>query len=228
MAGLFFQQYSKLSVPIPLANLKLWLKADAGISLNDTTVSVWADQSGLGNNVSQGEATRQPLFVPGYINGQPSIYFETNDYLKSSSFTELSQPNTLIIVYKSLADTSLSFIFDGISSKKNALFTTINRLYMAGYTNLSYSKNTPFSDFITTTAYYNGINSQIFENGISKNNGNAGVLGIDGFSIGSYQGTASYPFKGYISEVIFYNSLLGTTERQQVENYLKSKYAHYL
>ena len=90
MAGLFFQQYSKLSVPIPLANLKLWLKADAGITLNGSNVSAWADQSGNNNNASQSVAIRQPVFVANSQNGLPAIVFDGSDDFMITSAIELS------------------------------------------------------------------------------------------------------------------------------------------
>lgn len=52
--------------PSQLSNLVGWYKADTGVSLNGTSVTAWADQSGLGNTLS-------PQYsAPSYVsNGNP-------------------------------------------------------------------------------------------------------------------------------------------------------------
>jgi len=59
--------------------LQFWVKADAGITMGATGVSVWADQSGNGRNATA-ETLNQPEFVsfePG-INNQPLLFFDGN------------------------------------------------------------------------------------------------------------------------------------------------------
>ena len=52
---------------VPTSGLQLWLKADAGVTLNGSTVSSWIDQSGKGNNALQSNTNRQPLLVNNEI-----------------------------------------------------------------------------------------------------------------------------------------------------------------
>jgi hypothetical protein len=54
----------------------LWLRSDKGITLNASAVSAWADQSGTGNNYSQGTGAKQPTFVPVALNGLPALRFD--------------------------------------------------------------------------------------------------------------------------------------------------------
>ena len=42
--------------------LRCWVRDDAGIALNGSTVSQWSDQSGAGNHWPQATATRQPTY----------------------------------------------------------------------------------------------------------------------------------------------------------------------
>jgi hypothetical protein len=65
--------------PIPTAGLQLWLKADAGVTLNGSTVSIWADQSGNGNDAIQPDLRRQPFLVRDGLNGKPTIRFDGLD-----------------------------------------------------------------------------------------------------------------------------------------------------
>ncbi|MCC7260144.1 MAG: hypothetical protein IT567_03850 [Alphaproteobacteria bacterium] len=69
--------------PPDINGLKLWLKADAGITKDGSNkVSAWAGQSGTLNPASQGTATKQPLWVSGGLNGYPVIRFDgVDDYM---------------------------------------------------------------------------------------------------------------------------------------------------
>lgn len=58
------------------SDLHLWLKADAGITLNSTNVQDWVDQSSHGNLVSQLNTTQQPAFENNFINFNPAINFD--------------------------------------------------------------------------------------------------------------------------------------------------------
>ncbi|MBI5100828.1 MAG: hypothetical protein HZB33_03165, partial [Nitrospirae bacterium] len=83
--------------PFPTVGMKLWLKADAGVTKDGSNfVSAWADQSGYGNNAQQAAAGLQPLFVSSGSNGRPAVRFDgiddfmdygTNDLIGNSGFT---------------------------------------------------------------------------------------------------------------------------------------------
>lgn len=66
-------------MPIPAVGLQLWLKADAGVTLNGSTVSKWVDQSGNGNHAIQLDAGRQPVLVSKALNGKPALRFDGFD-----------------------------------------------------------------------------------------------------------------------------------------------------
>ena len=71
-----------------------WLQAvqaDRGITLNGSTVSAWADQSGNAKDYS--EATNQPTYNATGLNGRPTLTFDgTND--KLASLLNLAAPGT--------------------------------------------------------------------------------------------------------------------------------------
>jgi hypothetical protein len=84
--------------PIPTAHLQLWLKAEAGVTLNGSTVSNWADQSGNGNNAIQSNTERQPLFVAGGLNGRPILRFDgLNDKLGFTGSRQMSQISYFLV-----------------------------------------------------------------------------------------------------------------------------------
>lgn len=70
------------------SGMKLYLNPEAGVTLNGSTVSAWADQSGNGYSAIQGTAANQPTFVSNGIGGRPALSFDgTNDSLSISNFS---------------------------------------------------------------------------------------------------------------------------------------------
>jgi hypothetical protein len=55
--------------------LRLWLKADTGITLNGSTVAAWADQSGNGLNLAQATGAKQPTYNATGLNSRPAVSF---------------------------------------------------------------------------------------------------------------------------------------------------------
>jgi hypothetical protein len=54
---------SLIGAELPLDGVRLWLRADHGVDVQNGGVSVWRDQSGLANDAFQLEASRRPLGV---------------------------------------------------------------------------------------------------------------------------------------------------------------------
>ena len=64
--------------PPQLSGCAVWLRADIGITLNGANVSRWADQSGNGNDATQGTSGRQPGYDALQINGRPTVFFDAS------------------------------------------------------------------------------------------------------------------------------------------------------
>lgn len=88
-------------------------RADKGITLNGSTVQVWADQSGKGDanrDFTQLTASAQGTFVAGTVGttGHPKISFGADDFMESGLWSvALSSPATVFAIAKtgvSLAD----------------------------------------------------------------------------------------------------------------------------
>src|SRR5581483_3614611 len=72
--------------PGQIANLKMWLRADAGVP--DGSGSLWQDQSGNGNDAGQSVSGAIPTLVQDVVNGLPAMRFNpTNEdqYINFSS-----------------------------------------------------------------------------------------------------------------------------------------------
>ncbi|HZP59727.1 MAG TPA: fibronectin type III domain-containing protein, partial [Opitutaceae bacterium] len=83
---------------VPLASTRLWLKADAGISVG-TGVNLWVDQSQYGNNATQIVTSNQPQLVTSATdstlpNNEPVVRFNgTSSYLTLPNFMSGSATN---------------------------------------------------------------------------------------------------------------------------------------
>ena len=82
-----FRPVSSYPSNINAANLLVWLRADSGLTFDIATkkVSLWADQSGNGNDIGQSTSGLQPLrYSYDGASDKSRIEFDgTNDYLSS-------------------------------------------------------------------------------------------------------------------------------------------------
>ena len=225
--------------PVPTQNLKLWLKADAGIS--GPAVSQWTDQSGSGTNATQPVSSAQPLLVAGAINGKPSVRFNG-----TSSFMSFTLPvngltaMTMVMVSASAQDVSggtwggdhPALLWDETGGWGQVYLSPFQRSvgfrFGTGQANNLplYSRSTSLgSSFSMTEVIKNGASESLFVNGTPvlsltgklstiANTANSATLGM---------GHGSY-FPGDLAEILVYTRALSATERQQVEQYLISKY----
>jgi hypothetical protein len=241
-------QFRQASSPIPSSGLSLWLKADAGVAVNASNVTEWADQSGNGLNVVPDTETSDITLVSSVakFNNKPAILFGVSDI---SGGVGLFNNNPFIgksvfIVY-SLEDVngfeySVPYENNGINCYTS--YGNGNQLF-GGYFNAFIDSNTTStlgSSYIRTVISdddgegNNPVN--FFVNGSSDGVQNGGgfynfrseiVIGNGGARSLGPSPSIDQPFQGYIAEIIVYNVVLNTAERQQVEAYLNSKYEVY-
>ena len=99
--------------------------------------------------------------------------------------------------------------------------------YFDGY----YGSGTTFltnSNYIIASISDDGITAELRQNGVSirQDSDGGGFYSRSAAYIGN-DGTTVQPANVYISEIIVYDRVLTTPERQQVEAYLNSKYQIY-
>ena len=111
------------------ADLLAWYRADKGVTLNGSTVSAWADQSGNGLSITQAVAANQPTYEATGLNGLPSIYFDGNDWLSRAHLTQLDGATGMVLAMSvqpysratawaaaGMRNSSDGFILDNISA----------------------------------------------------------------------------------------------------------------
>lgn len=216
---------------LPLGDMMLWLKADAGHSAGQ--VGRWQDQSTNGNSFTyNGGAGGMPEAVEDVINGWPVIRFNANadQFLSRPAFLSGTSPAEVFVVLRVASDTP-----DASRSlwRFGACLASGARDYPSmdgtvaddfGSSNLMSMGNAPIS--LSQFHIYNVV-SQAGEwtarfNGVVRyTTTNNSVAWAPTF----YLGTDGDYFDGDIAEVILFDRALSGDERNTVETYLNQKYS---
>lgn len=187
---------------------------------NGTTVSTWVDKSGNGRNAVA-------VVAGTYSSAQKSITFSGTNYY-NSSYTAAPTSETLFVVFNLTTNAGPFMISGAACGGRSAATYTITRF--AGGANC-YSWGGVTTDTITTGVNTLGV---IVTDGTNNYASLQASLTLSGPGSVSYTGGVTtyigahsgpnYLTNGYIYEVIAYNSVLGTTQRQLVEGYLAWKW----
>jgi hypothetical protein len=231
----------------------MWLKADAGVTLSGSNVTAWADQSESGIIATPFDAN--PTYNSSDLNGKPTITLSRvsvgdNESLSLDSSPMGASGTTAFVV--NYVDPDV-FPVDGEGGDANGAllgnfgsaengshwpyglggtasvydsFATDTRKddlgLPGGITNWNiysvHSQNDDYKLFCNGIQFHSDV-SNVYSNTIGGN----GTLYI---GMQNNAGTDQI-FKGKVAEIVIYNRVLTTPERQQVEQYLNSKYQIY-
>jgi len=224
--------------PIPLAGLRLWLRADQGVMGEASSVTSWQDQSGRNNNaIPMGNA---PLsVVANAINGLPAVHFDG----RGGYF---GLPDVMGVTSRSPAKGGELFVVVRASDPSGADGRPQGMTYFAenrkgGGTTYPTSRGELSDNFGSalnplTAVPVASINKANLYNFSSSARGsmmrfnriaiaarktntvtftNAPFLGRD---------QAGDSFSGDIAEVLVYGRELSNSERKKIEDYLAGKY----
>jgi hypothetical protein len=216
-----------------LSKLKLWLKADVGVS--GSSVSEWTDQSGSGNNAAQASSGSQPLLQTDVLNGKPVIRFDgTNDYLQTAVipsfntdvftwFMVLQSTSTTQIYMRSRYETNA---IQWGSYTQNSLFQSHARDIAGAFKGSQNAWNPSFNIISaiwnsgdSVTQYLNGVDS-VTAMGADVVPGGHEFTRIGANSSGTPDGFMD----GDMAEIIVFTTDLNTTQRILIENHLSAKY----
>lgn len=234
-------------LPTTLSGCVMWLRSDLGITTVSGKVSVWADQSGSGNDVTQGTAGARPTYntVDATFNSRPSLTFDgVDDNFQLIGFTLGAY--TIFMLLTGIADSANNYFIYHNTDANNFLYlwaSTGNSIDTArGGTHSSYNDNggTPgtwgqwgASTVKTLRTQFDGThaghtlslnNSAEPETTVGGSNPGTGTI-VGSLNI-LWDGGATFA-QTKLAELIIYNRSLSGGESTQVENYLRSLYAHY-
>lgn len=234
--GISLKPYSTAQFsPSDISGLKLWLRSDLGITLNGSTVSAWADQSGNSNHVSQATAANQPTYVTNQLNGQPILDFDgTNDVLTGTFGAALTGVKnwTLIAVMKADVVTgvripvSLGGNAAGYEFTINAASSAKREITCKGAAVVTDGNATTSYEVWTGTRDNGGTPNLVLRiNGTSQTL-SAPTTGVSTLAASAAIGanyTAGF-FDGKIAEILVYNQDISGASLNQVHSYLGTRY----
>ncbi|MBS1954390.1 MAG: chitobiase/beta-hexosaminidase C-terminal domain-containing protein [Cyanobacteria bacterium SZAS-4] len=226
---------------VPRTGLVTWLKSDYGVTTSGSNVTNWTDFSGLGNSASQATSTKQPTFVTNAVNGFPALSFDgTSDYMQLPSGMAGFAGATIYIVANPTTITLARRLLDfgsGVTNNNNLTVSEFVSGANKGSSLVSYNGST--SSIVSSTTGLTASTFQVLE--YLQNGSNVGTL----FTNGTQTATGTVTninnvtrstnvigaacnnndwFSGSIAEILVYNTALSSTDRGNVQTYLKNKY----
>lgn len=227
-------------------NLRLWLKADAGVT-GVSPISSWADQSGNGfTATAPGNA---PVLLSNQINGNPSVDFASANaqYLSIAGgiFGTATFNDTWVYVVQQVdAIQNSTTFYEGLSGGErfSGLIPWGDGNVYVDYANGGGGRiNGPWGGAInnyylwtlgssTGTSTPTGTRKAISRDGqviVSNNNNDTGTGNNQTFLIGGGYATGigtSNPFDGKIAEMIVYTGVPSALDQEKVQSYLSFKY----
>jgi hypothetical protein len=229
---------------VPQQDLKLWLKADAGVTLASGRASQWSDQSGTGTNAAQTAASSQPLFLPNAVNAKPALEFDgVDDFLTFSLDINNLNGMSVFLVSASTSSTqdgswhgaTQSPIFWNESSDWSTTHMSPYQRFVKFRFGTGQANNLPVynrpasigSNFSVNTFVKNGATESLYVDGAQALTATGKLAPIKGTrttgNLGRGYNDNTY-FAGRIAEVLIYARALSDAERQAVEQYLLQKY----
>jgi hypothetical protein len=219
--------------PTSITGCQLWLDgadpAGNRVIPASGTLSTWVDKSGVGNNaIAYTGAT-----APSFSSATNSITFGTN-YYYISGISSGPSAQTLFMVLRRTTSSWNTPYGSSVNSGATWYMDNASPTFIAwnpfGQNNSS-GANLLFYNNVTNVVCgtNNGGANIMYLNGTADTAGStsfssSGIMNIGTSSSGINGAPTQNGFIGTISEVIFYNSVLGTTQRQQVESYLAQKW----
>jgi hypothetical protein len=211
--------FSAGAFPVPTASTTL-------SPTGNTIVTAWADQSGNGKNATT--LNNSPTITT--INSKTFVRFNGVDQALSGSNVISAIPCTIISVVRWRSFKGIDMWFQQNGGEDNVALYAGDSFGWRVFNGENLNSTDATWGFDVTqlaTTIVDGVNSSHFHNGTAAGTGNSGDTTPAGNYYLSYWAAAEEnPYRHFdIAEIIIYNRILTTPERQQVETYLKGKYA---
>jgi len=227
-------------LPTQISGIQLWLdSSDSGTLFQDTSgtipvvndgdpVGLWRDKSGNAKHATQSTNANRPLFKTSVQNSKNVLRFDgSNDGMAGSDTGFSTTTSTVFVICKSaIAGTdNYPFMFGTDAATQLVGLTTYNnQMQITQYgasTFVAFTTNAWNVIYFTKssnnwTMNLNGTSASTTMTTSTVLSGNYGI----GFN---RSGNRAF-FNGDIAEVILYNSVLSTSQIQQVQAYLNQKW----
>jgi Concanavalin A-like lectin/glucanases superfamily len=243
--GSDYSSYPSAFTPASLSGLRLWLRSDMGITLNGSTVSAWDDQSGNGNNATQGTAANQPTYqATGYPGSKPGVLFDgADDFLiadgMAAVLTGSDVPYTAYLRASVVTNADESFFSAGNSASDDPVIMVNSQATGAVRLFRRNAVDGTTIDLVTTQTISTGNAHRIGDiftgtartcrldgAATSVNNTACDVpsFTVNQFTLGCLRRIATSGFLNFkLAEIVIYNRALNASEQALLESYLAER-----
>lgn len=239
--------------PSRVSGLQLWLDASNGlfdatsggnpVATDGSSVARWEDRSGNSRNASQATSANRPILKTAVQNGRNGIRFDgSNDFMATASFAH-SVPITVFLVCKRLSTTGSQSDFNRIiehGSNNGVCIITRTPSPPTGIFRIQYQYAT---SSVADSLVDPGTDTKVYELFVDSsatrnitfrvNNSNQTTITRTetpatptAFNLAQFGG-GSYNANVEIYELCYYNLKISDQDRDNVRNYLNSKWAVY-
>lgn len=233
--------------PPPVVNMSLWLRGDIGVNggtvANGDPVSIWADQSGKGNDFTQAVFVRQPTFLDAGVNGKSGISFTSPNILELIGTNLFLLNEGVIFIVCKKNGPALGFQYGAVLTLNASSYFSAGPSHMilsafdilVGFPSNSYYFNmfkssleldfglSGTSGTILTTKK-TATSSEGKRDGVVVDTGTGAQTFVQTYNALGQWGVVGRTFEGEIYEVIIYEELISDADIIAVETYLKNKY----
>ncbi|GEM_PF-2241072 len=241
-SGQYFTFTQKDIFDTESSDLRLWLRADIGVTTSGSTVTGWADQTDFGHDADNDDSeldadpdlstiAEDPVDLQdNALNFSPAIRFAGADRPISGTMVNASGGFTFFFVGRNdVGSVNTDAWFD--SKIPNSGASGNNRTYFFGD---RYAGGANFTSKIDESVIYSivhpqGTTADIYDNGgafqssYSTGGNNNNIAGTYNYVLGD-DVTSGNEFTGIISEFMAYQGALSNIDREVVESYLAMKY----
>ena len=218
--------------PTYMSNLQVWYDASQITGkTSGNTISTWSDSSGNNRNVTQATPANQPTFQANVLNTYPVVRFNGSSNTMTSAATaiDLTSGGSMFLVTR-INNTNPMGIFY-YNGGTNGSFMD---WYMGGGQARWEKGDTSPSNIasiygnLSTNqfALLSGLDNKLYINGAFQGQSSASSyysLSTNAITLGNYGGY----YSGDLAEIVIYNKVLSSADRQVVEKYLNQKYSLY-
>jgi alpha-tubulin suppressor-like RCC1 family protein len=234
-AEAFSTTLSASSSEMPMAEMRLWLKAENSVVANESQVSVLVDSSGKKNHASQSEFSRRPSYIASAMNGRPVIRLNGNSdqHLRFRSFMTQPSVATAGEIFAVLRAASPVATRDrnqwgipgnGFTSSPLTSGAVLESFGRSSSITVG-QPSVPINQSHLYNVSSNAESWSVWFNGVStyETKTNVVAFGTGSIVLGANH-SGSFGYDGDIAEVIIYDKKLTQAEREIVGYYLAKKY----
>lgn len=214
--------------PPDISGCSIWLDVNQLTPItDDTECTQWTDYSGNSRHAtaSGGTGPKYRSHTDEKINGLPTLKFNGSSHKLTTGYATGSTFTLFLVEWGKSGQTYARSINNNTSATGSCISissrTGGNNCYVEGVISSFQASYAAHQCCVVS----NGTTKSYYVDGTAKATSVSNTAQIDALGFGAVN--LSYPTEGALSnmgEFILYNSALGTTDRQTVEDYLRTKW----